>query len=82
MKDNIINNLEIHFVGLRRSGNHAIIKSIQEQCAEGLLIFLNNISLDGHPWRTSAQKEIRLPQKIDLPTKRQDGPASWRSWPL
>ena len=69
MKHNVINNLEIHFVGLQRSGNHAIINWMLDQCTEGILIFLNNISLDGNPWLTAPQKEIRLPQRIDLPTK-------------
>jgi hypothetical protein len=46
----VINTKEIRVIGLRRSGNHAIINWMQKQQA-GTIEHLNNIPLNGNPFR-------------------------------
>lgn len=51
-----INNKEIRIVGLRRSGNHAIIGWIEEQAKlQGSTYFLNNIATNENPYRYKYQ---------------------------
>lgn len=60
----MVNKLEIHVVGLQRSGNHAIINWIMSQCP-GLVVFLNNIALQGDPFLTAPQTEYKFTRKVN-----------------
>jgi hypothetical protein len=46
----IVNEQEVRMVGLRRSGNHAIINWIRKQCT-GTIKHLNNIPINQNPYR-------------------------------
>ena len=48
--DRLINKKEIRFIGLRRSGNHAVINWIKKQ-EKGFVKFLNNVKPQQSPYR-------------------------------
>ena len=48
--EEIVNQQEIRVVGLRRSGNHLIIRWIEKQLI-GVIVHLNNIPVDENPYR-------------------------------
>ncbi len=53
----IINKKEFRFVGLQRSGNHAVINWILSQC-KGEKIFLNFAQPYNNPYKTSYQERL------------------------
>ncbi len=54
-----VNNIEIRFYGIMRSGNHALINWIMEQYGGKKICFLNNISpLADDPYINSCRREI------------------------
>lgn len=57
MKDKKINRKEIRFVGLQRSGNHAIINWILSQIA-GKVLFLNFVKPNTNPFETAVQDRL------------------------
>jgi len=61
----IKNKCEIKVVGLRRSGNHAIINWIMAQCF-GTVCFLNDIDPDGNPFLSYQGKKLKGRKKRSL----------------
>lgn len=61
----IINKKEIRVVGLKRSGNHAIINWIKKQ-QTGNVLFLNDISPRDNPYRDTYEEFIRKNKQKNL----------------
>lgn len=73
----IVNEKEIRIVGLRRSGNHAVINWIRKQQA-GETFYINNVRLKENPFRAVYQDQIRKSKNPSLPGWRTEDIDRWQ----
>ncbi|MEL6553963.1 MAG: hypothetical protein AAFQ63_10955 [Cyanobacteria bacterium J06621_11] len=73
----IVNDQEIRVVGLRRSGNHAIINWIRNQAPENTT-FINHTRIKGNPYRDVHDDQMFLQRNPELKGWRCDNVDWWR----
>lgn len=61
----IINKKELRILGLRRSGNHAIVNWIQKQVSENH-VFMNHVRIAENPYRDVYRDQCFLRKRLDL----------------
>jgi hypothetical protein len=65
MEPTLRSRLQLRVLGLRRSGNHAIVNWIRRQCS-GPTVFLNNVRPGTDPWQSRDNPEGPPPARPDL----------------
>lgn len=65
MEERMNSRLHLRVLGMRRSGNHAIINWVLKQ-ASGATMHLNNIKVPGDPWETCDNDPVRPDGPLDL----------------
>ncbi|EDX84264.1 hypothetical protein S7335_1961 [Synechococcus sp. PCC 7335] len=73
----IVNDKEIRVVGLRRTGNHAIMNWIRKQ-QRGEIFYINNALINVNPYRDVYEEQVRIAKKPDISGWRTDNLEKWK----
>jgi hypothetical protein len=73
----VVNEKEIRVLGLRRSGNHAIINWIAKQ-VKGDVMFINHVKPLENPYRDQYESQVILGRKLDETLWNYREPGWWR----
>lgn len=72
-----INNKEIRVIGLRRSGNHAIMNWVRKQHS-GEVFFINNAPINVNPFRNVYEDQVRKSKDPNISGWRTNNLERWR----
>ena len=73
----LVNKKEIRVVGLRRSGNHALMNWIRKQCSSNI-IYINNVHIYANPYREVYEDQLDKAKDSSLIGWRTDDIDFWR----